>query len=50
MWLRLRKQNKLFFNCSEVLVKHRIHNTSAFNAKGNNNKVPDLLKEHGYGI
>jgi glycosyltransferase involved in cell wall biosynthesis len=47
LWLRLRKLNKKFYNCSEILVKHRIHNQSAFNAKGNNNKVPDLLKSHG---
>jgi len=47
LWLKLRKQNKLFFNCSEILVKHRIHTTSAFNSKGNNNKVGDLLISHG---
>lgn len=47
MWLRLRKQNKKFYNCKEILVKHRIHNDSAFNAKGNNNKVEGLLKSHG---
>ena len=47
MWIRLRKQNKKFFNYKEILVKHRIHNTSAFNAKGNHNKVRYLLKSHG---
>ena len=46
LWLRLRKSGKTFFNCKAVLVKHRIHNASAFNAKGNNNKVEDLLKSH----
>ena len=46
LWLRLRKSNKRFFNCKEILVKHRIHNESAFNAKGNDNKVEDLLKTH----
>ena len=48
MWLRLRNQNKKFFNYKEVLVKHRIHTASAFNAKGNNNKVDDLLVSHGF--
>jgi glycosyltransferase involved in cell wall biosynthesis len=48
MWLRLRKQNKKFFNFKEILVKHRIHNTSAFNAKGNDNKVDSLLINHGF--
>ena len=47
MWLRLRKRNKKFYNFKEILVKHRIHNSSAFNSKGNNNKVDDLLKSYG---
>ena len=47
LWLRLRKQNKKFYNFKEILVKHRIHNASVFNAKGNNNKVNDLLVSHG---
>jgi glycosyltransferase involved in cell wall biosynthesis len=48
MWLRLRAQRKRFFNYGEVLVKHRIHAASAFNAKGNDNKVDDLLVSHGH--
>jgi glycosyltransferase involved in cell wall biosynthesis len=48
LWLRLRKQNKKFFNFKEILVKHRIHNASAFNSKGNNNKVDSLLVNHGF--
>jgi glycosyltransferase involved in cell wall biosynthesis len=48
LWLRLRKQNKKFFNCKAILVKHRIHSSSAFNAKGNGNKVEGLLNNHGY--
>lgn len=49
LWIRLRKQNKKFYNCSQILVKHRIHSLSAFNSGGkNNNKVPDLLKSHGF--
>jgi len=48
MWLRLRKQNKKFFNYKEVLVQHRIHEASAFNAKGNHNKVNDLLDSYRF--
>lgn len=44
LWLRLRKLNKKFYNCSEILVKHRIHKQSAFNSKGHSNKVLELLK------
>ena len=44
LWLRLRKMTKKFYNCDEVLVKHRIHNTSAFNSKGNENLAQNLLK------
>lgn len=47
LWLKLRKSGKTFYNCSEILVKHRIHTASAFNAKGNHNKVDDLLVSHG---
>lgn len=48
MWLRLRRQGKRFFNCQKVLVKHRIHAASAFNSKGNDNKVDSLLINHGF--
>lgn len=48
LWLSLRNQNKKFYNFKEILVKHRIHNESAFNAKGNNNKVDDLLICRGF--
>ena len=46
LWIRLRKLNKKFYNCPDLLVKHRIHKQSEFNAKGNNNKVAALLKRH----
>jgi teichuronic acid biosynthesis glycosyltransferase TuaG len=46
MWLRLRKGGRRFYNVGEVLVRHRIHRSSAFNAQGNGNKVPALLAEH----
>jgi glycosyltransferase involved in cell wall biosynthesis len=48
LWIRLRLKNKKFYNCPQILVKHRIHNASAFNSGGkNNNKVPELLKLYG---
>ena len=46
LWLRLRKMGKKFYNCDEVLVKHRIHNTSAFNSKGNDLLAHDLLNSY----
>jgi len=46
LWLTLRAKNKRFYNCSQILVKHRLHPESAFNAKGNNNLVSDLLNKH----
>jgi teichuronic acid biosynthesis glycosyltransferase TuaG len=39
LWLKLRKQGKLFYNVSDIQVMHRIHNDSSFNAKGNHLKV-----------
>jgi glycosyltransferase involved in cell wall biosynthesis len=47
LWIRLRKLKKKFYNCPEILVKHRIHQNSAFNSKGNNCKVTPLLESHG---
>jgi teichuronic acid biosynthesis glycosyltransferase TuaG len=46
LWLRLKLQNKTFYNCSEILVKHRIHNSSAFNSKNNNKTSINLLKKY----
>ncbi len=46
LWLRLKKLGKQFYNCNQVLVKHRIHKASAFNAKGNNLKVNGLKRSH----
>lgn len=48
LWIRLRLKNKKFYNCTQVLVKHRIHKASAFNSGGkNNNSVPELLNLYG---
>ena len=44
LWLRLKHQGRTFFNCSKVLIKHRIHSDSAFNSKGEHpNKVKELI-------
>ena len=48
LWIRLRLLRCKFYNCPEILVKHRIHQTSAFNSKGNHNAVPELLAKY-YG-
>ncbi len=46
LWLTLRKQNKKFYNCHEVLVKHRIHSSSYFNTQGNEFKGKELINLH----
>lgn len=46
LWLRLRKENRKFYNCKAILVKHRIHSGSAFNSKGNHKKVEGLLQKY----
>jgi glycosyltransferase involved in cell wall biosynthesis len=45
LWLRLIKQGCKFYNFNEILVKHRIHQESAFNSKGHTNEVTKLLKK-----
>jgi glycosyltransferase involved in cell wall biosynthesis len=47
LWLKLRNQNRTFYNFKTILVKHRIHTASAFNSKGHSNKVDDLLTSYG---
>jgi glycosyltransferase involved in cell wall biosynthesis len=47
LWLRLRKLGKTFYNCPEILVKHRIHDKSSFNSTGNHKLLrEELLKKH----
>ena len=46
LWLKLRKKGCKFYNFEQILVKHRIHEASAFNSKGNHNKVKDLLQNY----
>lgn len=46
LWIRLRKQGMTFYNCEEILVKHRIHSKSEFNSKGNGKYVKELIKTH----
>jgi len=46
LWLRLWREKRRFYNCPEVLVKHRIHRQSAFNAKGNDNHVAALRMKY----
>jgi len=46
LWLKLWKQGKRFYNVESIQVMHRIHQDSAFNAKGNHLKVDNLLKKY----
>ena len=46
LWLKLWKEKRKFYNYPEVLVRHRIHKESAFNSKGNHDKVSELLKKY----
>lgn len=46
LWLKLWKQGKQFFNVETIQVMHRIHQDSAFNAKGNHLKVDDLKRKY----
>jgi teichuronic acid biosynthesis glycosyltransferase TuaG len=46
MWLKLWRQGHKFYNIESIQVLHRIHNDSAFNAKGNNLKVDKLLEKY----
>jgi glycosyltransferase involved in cell wall biosynthesis len=45
LWLRLWRVGKKFYNCGQILVNHRIHNTSAFN-NSNASRVPELIQKY----
>lgn len=46
LWLKLKKQNKKFFNVQNAITMHRIHRESAFNAKGNNLMVNNIKQRY----
>lgn len=46
LWLRLKSEDRTFFNCKDVLVKHRIHKSSAFNSNGHASKLQELLAKY----
>ncbi len=46
LWLRLRLQNKKFFNVNKVLVMHRLYATSAFNSSNRQTIALHQLKAH----
>jgi teichuronic acid biosynthesis glycosyltransferase TuaG len=45
LWLRLRRNGRQFYNVDEVLVRHRIHPTSAFNSKDQRAKLAEILSK-----
>lgn len=46
LWLNLQKKGSiLFYNCADVLIKHRIHSSSAFN-NVNTQYVSDVLSRY----
>jgi teichuronic acid biosynthesis glycosyltransferase TuaG len=44
LWVRLRKEGKRFFNFEDVLVKHRIHASSAFNTQDHSAKIAEIRR------
>jgi hypothetical protein len=44
--LRLWKHGRKFYNVNQIEVKHRIHRASAFNANGNDLKLPQLRQKY----
>ena len=42
LWVRLWGHGKKFFNLEDVLVKHRVHPTSAFNTQDHSAKIAEI--------
>lgn len=49
LWLNLRYKNKRFYNIEDVLVKHRIHDNSAFNSKNQQDNFMKIKKNYDNG-
>jgi glycosyltransferase involved in cell wall biosynthesis len=47
-WIRLSKKNKTFHNIQKILVSHRIHSKSNFNAKQLPFTIQDILNKNKY--
>lgn len=46
LWLRLRKEGKLFYNLPDILVRHRVHNNSQFNTQNHDIKMNKLKNKY----
>ena len=46
LWLRIQHEGGTLFNCNEICVKHRIHDTSAFNTKNHNEKIETMKRKY----
>ena len=46
LWLRLRKEGKLFYNLPDILVRHRVHNNSQFNTQNHEIKMNRLKNKY----
>lgn len=45
LWLRLKRENKKFYNVKEILTYHRIHKNSFYNTDNKQEKLVEELKE-----
>lgn len=45
LWLRLRRDNKRFYNLKEILTYHRVHKNSFFNTDNKQQKLVEELKQ-----
>lgn len=47
LWLMLRSQQLKFYNVPDILVRHRIHNESAFNTKDFSKEIEEFKRKYG---
>jgi len=46
LWLRLWKNKKTFYNLPDILVRHRLHNTSSFNTQNFEERIIQLKQQY----
>lgn len=50
LWLRLRFHNAKFYNCPQILVRHRVHESSSFNTQNHSLKINNMIRTYNNSL
>jgi len=46
LWLKIYSMGKKFYNCEEITVRHRLHNSSSFNTNNYYDKINEIRNKY----